>query len=226
MPSVKTRTLEERFWAKVDGRGPSECWPWKAALNEHGYGVMRPDTTRRNGPTIKAHRVSAQLAGMRIEGMKVLHSCDNPRCVNPAHLRPGTMAENSADMVRRRRNPVDSEKVEAKLTEADVLEIRRRIRIGEMHRLIAADFGVSRVTISDIKQRKSWRHLQDDAVSPAVGALDWGTAAGRVERYVGGGRVNAHHQPSSRARIAAWWASFHTDPYTPEQLALLREAAS
>lgn len=169
MPSVKKLTFEQRFWAKVDRRGPDECWPWKAAFNEHGYGVMRPDTTRRNGPTVKAHRVSAQLAGMQIDGMKVLHSCDNPPCVNPAHLRPGTMKENSADMVGRGRNQRGSEKVEAKLTEADVQEIRRRVRAGEMQRLIAADFGVSQGTISDIKRGRSWRHLPDHAVSPAVG---------------------------------------------------------
>lgn len=170
MPSVKRLTLEQRFWAKVDRRGPGECWPWTAALNENGYGVMRPDTNRRNGPTIKAHRVSAQLAGMQIDGMKVLHSCDNPICVNPAHLRPGTMAENSADMVRRCRSTFGERKALAKLTEADVLEIRRRVRAGELQRSIAEDFGVSRVTISDIKRRKSWQHLPDDAVSPAVGA--------------------------------------------------------
>jgi hypothetical protein len=76
--TINRPTFEERFWAKVDRRGPDECWLWTATTNEHGYGVMRPDTVRRDGPTVKAHRVSARLAGMQIDGLKVLHACDNP----------------------------------------------------------------------------------------------------------------------------------------------------
>ena len=55
-------SLESRFWSKVRKLGPDDCWPWLAATNEHGYGVMRPEG-RRIGPTVKAHRVSALLDG-------------------------------------------------------------------------------------------------------------------------------------------------------------------
>ena len=83
-------SLESRFWSKVRKLGPGDCWPWLAATNEHGYGVMRPEGT---GPTVKAHRVSALLDGRDPAGRVVLHSCDNPPCVNPAHLVVGDQAD-------------------------------------------------------------------------------------------------------------------------------------
>ncbi len=159
-------TFQERFWVKVDRRGPNDCWPWTAAVNEHGYGVMRPPG-KRTGPAIKAHRVSAEFAGMAIDGLDVLHSCDNPPCVNPAHLRTGTAAENSRDMVRRWRSCYGERQNHAKLTEAQVLEIRERRAAGEMRNALAAEFGVSGSTISNIANGQTWRHLS--AVSPQVG---------------------------------------------------------
>jgi hypothetical protein len=169
MPSVKTLTIEQRFWAKVDRRGPQECWLWRAAVNESGYGVLRPDTARRNGPTVKAHRLSAKLAGMQVEGMKVLHSCDNPPCVNPAHLRPGTMAENSADMVKRWRTCYGERRPQSKLTDAAVVEIRRRRRAGEQRAALAREFGVSGATITRAASGAGWKHVPDpDAVTAPV----------------------------------------------------------
>lgn len=158
---MKRMTFQERFWAKVDRRGPDECWPWTAALNESGYGVMRPNTDRRNGPTVKAHRIAAQLAGMQIEGLKVLHSCDNPPCVNPAHLRPGTMAENSADMVSRSRTCHGERRPQSKLTDAAVTEIRRRYKAGEYRRVLASEFGVSGAAITSAATGQGWAHVME-----------------------------------------------------------------
>jgi hypothetical protein len=85
--------LPERFWAKVDRDGPipahrpelGPCWVW---IGQHarGYGSFKPSKTSR---TYLAHRVAYQLYGGVIpEGYDLHHNCDNPPCVNPAHLEP------------------------------------------------------------------------------------------------------------------------------------------
>lgn len=152
------RSQEDRFWAKVAKRKPSQCWLWTGATNERGYGVMRP-AGQRSGPPLKVHRYSAELAGMDIVGKFVLHSCDNPPCVNPSHLRPGTNSENVRDMVSRHRHGFGHRNGNAKLTEDDVVEIRRRVAAGELHRVVAADYGVARTRVTTIVGRKDWRHV-------------------------------------------------------------------
>lgn len=158
------KTLADRFWEKVDRRGPDDCWLWTKATNEHGYGVMRP-AGKRSGPTVKAHRVSLMLAGVGIDGLVIRHSCDNPPCVNPAHLSVGTKAENSADMVARGRSARGSRSGASKLAERQVVEIRARCGAGELHRVVAADYGVSRITITNVVNRKTWRHVTDEDTS-------------------------------------------------------------
>lgn len=158
--------LAARFWDKVNKSGPihptqpelGSCWVWTGATKEGGYGVMRPEG-QRTGPTIKAHRVSLILAGRDPGELMVLHSCDNPPCVNPAHLRAGTNAENTQDALDRGRIPVGSARRTARLNETAVREVWVLLNQGVMHKDIAARYGVSRPTISSIAIGKSWRHV-------------------------------------------------------------------
>src|SRR5215203_6203618 len=116
----QTPPLADRFWSKVKRRGPEECWPWTASTIRHGYGSFR-----FNGRAWVASRVAYLLANGEFDlSQDVLHSCDNPNCCNPAHLRIGTARENAADMMARRRHRPTSRRGEkvpaAKLTEDEV----------------------------------------------------------------------------------------------------------
>lgn len=84
--------------------GPDACWEWKGYRNlkRGGYGVLLARTGEDQQP---AHRVAYELmVGPIAPGLHILHSCDNPPCVNPLHLRAGTPAENMGDMIRRGRS--------------------------------------------------------------------------------------------------------------------------
>lgn len=112
-----------------------------------------------------AHRVSWEFAYGHPGAMFVCHRCDNTLCVNPEHLFLGTHADNMRDARSKGRAtlvggslPGEQSNV-AKLTDAKVLEIRRRVRAGEKQVALAAEFGVSFQAIGKIHKRGSWRHL-------------------------------------------------------------------
>lgn len=97
---------EDRFWAKVDMRGPDECWLWTASrfTDRYGYGKFNAGTRQDETNVVYAHRFAyALMHGPIPDGMQVLHSCDAPPCVNPQHLRLGTPRENTDDKMRRGR---------------------------------------------------------------------------------------------------------------------------
>jgi hypothetical protein len=165
--------LRKRFWSKVDRSGV--CWVWTASRSTYGYGLLWIRGNVRMG----AHRASWSLAHGPIPvGMEVCHRCDNPRCVNPAHLFLGTHAENMADMARKGRapggraygkrnarhtRPETTPRGErnglAKLGAAAVLEIRQRHAAGETQRSLARAFEVTRQNIGYIVRRETWGHV-------------------------------------------------------------------
>lgn len=110
--------------------------------------------------TYSHHRVVyAQHNNIDLEDMKglvVMHTCDNPPCINPEHLRLGTQQDNSKDMVNKGRQARGITNGRAKLTEQQVLEIRASTKSGPK---LAIDYGVHNTVIYDIKKRKIWKHL-------------------------------------------------------------------
>lgn len=93
------RSLLERFWEKVDVGGPDECWEWQGNFYHTGYGYLNQGYKHR-----RAHRLAYEFAhGPIPHGLFVLHSCDNPACCNPAHLRVGTQKDNMSDCAARGR---------------------------------------------------------------------------------------------------------------------------
>jgi hypothetical protein len=93
--------LEDRFWPKVNKRGPDECWEWNGCTKPFGYGFI---SRRPSGNSELAHRVSWELANGPIpDGLYVLHRCDNPPCVNPNHLFLGDYGDNARDRAAKKR---------------------------------------------------------------------------------------------------------------------------
>lgn len=144
-------TLESRFWKRVERR--EGCWGWSGNKNSDGYAVIGRGTSR----TVTASRVSWELhSGPIPRGLFVCHTCDNPECVNPAHLFLGTHANNMADMAEKGRSTIGLRNPNVKLTEDKVRDIRdgsgTRKEKAERH-------GVSIETVYQIRTGKTWRHL-------------------------------------------------------------------
>jgi len=134
----------------------TSCWLWLGA-HSHGYGFARIDDNIR-----RVHRAMYEFCSGPIpEGLCVLHTCDTPACVNPAHLFLGTQAENIADMVSKDRQArgVGINNAKAKLVDSDVLMIRKQLVAGIPKRRLAREFGVAPVTIRQIAKRQIWRHI-------------------------------------------------------------------
>lgn len=123
--------LSERFWRKV--QKTDSCWLWIGSRNQKGYGQFSIE-----GRLHHAHRIAFQLFGGHIpEGFFVLHSCDNPSCVNPRHLRAGTAKENTRDCILKGRD-----RKRRKLTDDQVVAVCNELRRGRDAHLIAEQFGI------------------------------------------------------------------------------------
>lgn len=149
----------ERFWQKVEKR-ESGCWIYQGCRDKWGYAHVGINGKRR-----QAHRYSYELANGPIPVGKILmHSCDNPPCVNPAHLSIGTDADNHADAKRKGRNSRGEKTRRNKLTEAQVIGIRNRLRREGPKRSncreLAEEHGVNVGTIHAIEQGRTWAYLK------------------------------------------------------------------
>jgi hypothetical protein len=151
-----------RFWRKVNKSGPAHpaygpCWVWTGGRFKSGYGVIYV-----GGKNVKVHRYSYILAVGDPGALNVLHKCDTPLCVNPAHLFLGDHADNVRDMVSKCRHPRGETHGKATVTDDVVREIRRLYKGRSVTTGIyplALRYGVSPGTISGIVQRRTWKHI-------------------------------------------------------------------
>jgi hypothetical protein len=146
----------DNFWAKVDVKTADGCWPWLGGKQNKGYGMFW--VGHKN---YLAHRVSYHLHTGKILFGSLMHTCDNPDCVNPNHLREGSQIENVSDMFRKNRQ-VDQKgekNPRAILTTDQVRKIRDLKKEGKTNVELGNMFGVHFGTISNICIRKIWKHI-------------------------------------------------------------------
>lgn len=143
------------FWARVNKT--DGCWLWTGAKNEWGYGL----TTWTGAKNLRAHRISYELANGTIPaGLLVMHRCDTPACVNPAHLFLGTDNDNRADCITKERH-ARGETGRAKLTQDQVREMRRiRKERGIVYTKLGPLFGVSTTQARSICSGINWAHIK------------------------------------------------------------------
>lgn len=167
---VADASFTARFWAKVkQTTTEGECWLWTGAQEEKGYGRFRVNQRTQS----QAHRVAFMLTHARWprSDRMILHSCDNPACCNPDHLREGTAADNNQETVAKGRNRwgragreywregKPSENIlrgSSKLSEWDVREIRRKAKEGDPFKCLATQYKVSITTIRDCVRRRTF----------------------------------------------------------------------
>lgn len=146
-----------RFISKVGPVDPETgCQEWTGGRVNGKYGRFTEDYVPQ-----EAHRLAYAIEyGEVPEGMWVLHSCDNPPCCNPAHLRLGGNTENVADRVARGRGLVGQDHPMARLTEQDVLKIRAAVAAGEDARAVATKYGLQgRSSVYLVLSGRTWGHL-------------------------------------------------------------------
>lgn len=156
-------STEKDFWDRVNIDGPTmphmqtPCWIWVGGCTDKGYGRVR-----FQWKVWLAHRLAYKLHyGPFPEEFDICHHCDNPPCMNPEHLFRGTAKDNILDMMMKGRagSAPGTRNASAKLTESDVIEIRRLHTQGISYTQLVLLYRVGKTTVSRIIRRKSWKHI-------------------------------------------------------------------
>lgn len=154
------RNAADRFWGKVEVT--PGCWLWMGARDTNGYGNFY-----LAGRTTKAHRFALEtVCGPLGIGMQACHRCDNPPCVRPDHLFPGTALENQRDSVTKgrslspgpRRASRGEDRWSAKVNAVQVAELRALYATGEWRqRDLGIRFGIGQAQVSRIVNGRKWK---------------------------------------------------------------------
>ncbi len=158
-----TEEERSRFWSYVERLDGDKCRSWLRAINDRGYGIFGLGAGHYK-TIVRAHRIAfyCHNGGMDHD-LEVMHSCNNPKCCNPAHLSQGTHLCNMRYMKAcgrsHGRGPSGTGHPLAKLSDGDVVQIRARVSNGETGVSLAKEFGVSDALISKVKLGKAWKHV-------------------------------------------------------------------
>jgi hypothetical protein len=165
---AKKQTLQERFWEKVNipKNSPDACWEWTAATMRGGYGHINKGEGRGDG---KAHVLSWEWANNKKvkPGECILHICDNPKCVNPNHLRKGSQTVNLKDMWEKGRGRPGRNAGEQNGN--SYLKTEQVIKIHELKQKynygrgkISKILGIGESAVRFVLEGKTWRHIRWD----------------------------------------------------------------
>lgn len=131
------------YWNKVNKETSTGCWEWTGSKCRDGYGLFKMN--KQN--VLLAHRWSVIFDGKDPSNKIVMHTCDNPGCVNPAHLELGSQADNVKDMIAKGRYV----KPQSKLSDDDLKDIRNsKLSL----KLIGSKYNISTCYASNIRNFK------------------------------------------------------------------------
>lgn len=158
---MNKKLLIEKFNSRINKT--SSCWLWLGEKTSAGYGLLNQMEGGKRY-RVYAHRLSAEInIGIIPKKMEVCHTCDNPSCVNPAHLFIGTHKQNMLDMCKKGRwkagPPTGVRNPSAKLNEEKVLIIRNKYLLGQSMRSLAKEYNVSKFAIFSIIHKITWKNI-------------------------------------------------------------------
>lgn len=151
---------QKPFWEYVEKT--ETCWLWRGGTTGNGYGAYRFNKIPRKAHHIAyilTHGELPKLSAKHIDGLVIMHSCDNTLCVNPLHLSLGTHMQNIQDRQMKQRNARGESHSRAKLCEQDVLRIRESYLFGANLKDLCSIYGISKRGIKSIIDRQNWRHI-------------------------------------------------------------------
>ncbi|MEQ2025382.1 HNH endonuclease signature motif containing protein [Xenorhabdus szentirmaii] len=135
----KSKNSRDSFFDRYNPVG--DCWEWSGCRDGCGYGLVSIGGVRGG-----AHRFSYIFSKGEIpDGMVVMHSCDNPACINPSHLSLGTHTDNMRDMIRKERH-------NHKLNKEERIKV---INSGELSKTLSLKYDVSERTIRLVRQKSN-----------------------------------------------------------------------
>lgn len=152
--------IADRLWPKIARQAPNDCWLWQGKINAYGYGVLTGHDRGGSQKTLFAHRLAFELPnGITPNELCVLHRCDVRACCNPAHLFLGTRRENAEDRDHKGRTRRGILHSKAKLSDKQVIDLRKLREIGLSWTMLAQHFKVSASTCRSAVGGRSWKHV-------------------------------------------------------------------